>query len=174
MASTIDCPSCNRKLRVPDELVGRPVRCPTCGTTFTAMIGVPEAEEIASAPAPLPHGDEAPAPTGGDEFEDRPLSRRRRSPVAAHRGALILTLGIVSIVVCCCHFLGPVAWIMGNNDLREMREGRMDRDGEGTTQAGRICGIIGTVMMILACLSCGLLTVGNLAAAAITNWRGGP
>jgi len=164
MASIVDCPSCNRKLRVPDELVGRLVRCPTCTTTFTAMIGVLEAEVIASSPPYQPHGEPVPAPTGGDEFEDFPPTRRRRPPVAAHRGTLILTLGIVSIVVCCCSFLGPVAWVMGNNDLREMRAGPMDREGEGTTQAGRVCGIIGTVMLVMSCLWCGLGTVLNLAA----------
>jgi len=37
MASMIlGCPSCNRKLRVTDELVGKEVKCPTCGTTFQA------------------------------------------------------------------------------------------------------------------------------------------
>ena len=34
--TTIFCPACNHKLRVPDELMSRPVQCPKCGTTFTA------------------------------------------------------------------------------------------------------------------------------------------
>jgi hypothetical protein len=65
-----------------------------------------------------------------------------------HRGTLILVLGILSIVV--CGPLGIAAWVMGNTDLREISAGVMDPAGRGTTEAGRICGIIGC---LLACLS---------------------
>jgi hypothetical protein len=63
-------------------------------------------------------------------------------------------LGILSIVVCPLQLLGPIAWVLGNNDLAEMRSGRMDRDGEGLTNAGRICGIIGTVLLGLYLCGC--------------------
>ena len=43
---------------------------------------------------------------------------------------------------------------MGNSDLVEMRAGRMDPEGEGVTQAGRICGMIGTGLNVLW-LCCG-------------------
>lgn len=33
------CPSCNRQLRIPDELLNSQVKCPQCGTTFTATAG---------------------------------------------------------------------------------------------------------------------------------------
>jgi predicted Zn finger-like uncharacterized protein len=36
MTETLACPSCRRPLRVPDDLVGRAVRCPSCDHTFTA------------------------------------------------------------------------------------------------------------------------------------------
>jgi hypothetical protein len=32
---TVDCPTCGRKLRLTEELLGAPVQCPRCGTTFT-------------------------------------------------------------------------------------------------------------------------------------------
>lgn len=70
--------------------------------------------------------------------------------VRAHRGGLILTFGILSIVMCA--FFGPAAWIMGNGDLRLMRAGLMDREGEGLTQAGRIMGMIASILMILGAL----------------------
>ena len=41
---------------------------------------------------------------------------------------------------------------MATYDLREMREGRMDPTGEGMTRAGQICGIIGTVVLVLVVL----------------------
>src|SRR5437660_10240487 len=43
----IDCPSCSRKLRVPDDLLGKQVKCPTCGHTFGAA-----ATQIAETAAP--------------------------------------------------------------------------------------------------------------------------
>ncbi len=74
-----------------------------------------------------------------------------------HRGTLILVLGILSIVI--CGFLGIPAWIMGKNDLAAMDAGQMDPAGRSVTNAGKICGIIGTVLLILG------LVVGVLAFA---------
>jgi hypothetical protein len=67
-------------------------------------------------------------------------SRRYLRP---HRSGQILTLGLLGF---CCGFLGIFAWVMGHTDLREMREGRMDPSGSGTTRAGYILGIITTVL----------------------------
>ncbi|MDP6795943.1 MAG: GYF domain-containing protein [Verrucomicrobiota bacterium] len=64
---------------------------------------------------------------------------------APHRGALILTFGILSIV-CTCFPFGIAAWIMGNNDMQQIESGMMDPSGKGITNAGKICGIIGTIV----------------------------
>jgi len=69
-------------------------------------------------------------------------------PVAPHRGTLILVLGILGLV--CCFICGIIAWVMGNNDLKEIDAGRMDPTGRGLTQAGKICGMIGTILAIIA------------------------
>lgn len=37
---------------------------------------------------------------------------------------------------------------MGNNDLQQIDAGQMDPTGKGITNAGKICGIIGTVLGI--------------------------
>jgi hypothetical protein len=63
----------------------------------------------------------------------------------------VLVLGILALL-CIPIIFGPIAWIMGNSDLRAMREGRMDPDGEGTTKAGMICGIVATCLGLLGCL----------------------
>ena len=68
--------------------------------------------------------------------------------VAPHRGVLILVLGILGIV--CCFICGIIAWVMGNNDMREIDAGRMDPTGRGLTQAGKICGIVGIILSIVA------------------------
>ncbi len=73
-----------------------------------------------------------------------------------HRGVVILILGILALVTGLGFVLGPIAWIMGNNDLREIRAGIMDPEGESTTNVGRILGIIATIlsvlMLVLFCL----------------------
>jgi predicted Zn finger-like uncharacterized protein len=56
MPEIINCPQCERKLRVPDDLLGQQVKCPTCSTTFTATAAPSE------APAPAPQAAPAPAP----------------------------------------------------------------------------------------------------------------
>ena len=62
---------------------------------------------------------------------------------------MILTFGILGIA--CCFPLGIAAWIMGNNDMQQIEAGMMDPSGKGTTNAGKICGIIGTILAIVGC-----------------------
>jgi hypothetical protein len=64
-----------------------------------------------------------------------------------HRATLILVLGILSLVICA--ICGPIAWVMANRDIAAMNSGLMDPTGLEQTKAGKICGIIGTVFLIL-------------------------
>ena len=59
----------------------------------------------------------------------------------------VLVLGILSLVL--CQVLGPFAWVMGNNELAGIDAGRRPPQNRGTAQAGRILGIISTVLMII-------------------------
>lgn len=61
-------------------------------------------------------------------------------------GTLILVLGILSLLG--CGILGPVAWIMGNNALPTASP-----DQQGQINAGRICGMIGTVFLIITIIA---------------------
>jgi len=81
-----------------------------------------------------------------------------------HRGTMILVLGILGIVL--CFICGIIAWVMGTADLREMQAGRMDRTGEGLTKAGKICGMIGTILW-------GLYIVFNIVILVIALVAGG-
>ena len=83
-----------------------------------------------------------------------------------HRGVLILVFGILSFVV--CPFFGVAAWVMSNTDLREIAAGRMDPTGRDLTQAGRVCGIVGTAFMILPLLVIIVAGVGMV----IFGWTG--
>jgi hypothetical protein len=160
---------------VTDDLLGQPVKCPACATTFTAALdGVTVSPSASPAPPPPPRLkalEEEPLEPGRsgrrfpdfheeDAYEDEPgeygRPRRRRRYLQPHRGTLILVLGILSLVT--CQLLGPFAWVMGNNDLAEMRAGRMDPEGEGLTNAGRICGMISTILMVVfaCCFACSI------------------
>jgi len=80
-----------------------------------------------------------------------------------HRGGTILTLGILSLVV--CPLLGIGAWLMGDDDLQRMRSGTMDSSGRDITNAGRICGMVATGLLVLqVILICLFLVVGFLGS----------
>ena len=68
------------------------------------------------------------------------------APQSNSNATLILVLGILSIF-CFGIILGPIAWILGNNALKS---GYVDPSQAGQISAGRICGIIGTVLSILS------------------------
>ena len=71
----------------------------------------------------------------------------------------ILVLGILSIV--CCGLLGIAAWIMGNNELKAIDEGRRPPENRGNANAGRICGIVGVALNALGLIFF-LLTVAGM------------
>jgi len=64
----------------------------------------------------------------------------------AHRGGLVLTLGLVGLV---CVPLCMAAWIMGSGDLAEMDAGLMDPSGRSTTSTGKSLGVIGTMLWVI-------------------------
>src|SRR5689334_22870923 len=156
MPIQISCPSCKGAVRVPEDLLGKRVQCPRCQATFVAEADEeprPAPPTLAEPPVevgePVAPRPRRPAPVDDyddyDDYDDRP--RRHGRP---HRGGAILTLGILSLIICAP--LGIFAWVMGSNDLSEMKRGQMDRSGEGLTQAGRILGIVSCVLMILGCV----------------------
>jgi hypothetical protein len=57
----------------------------------------------------------------------------------------VLVLGILSLVL--CQVLGPFAWVMGNKELAAIDAGKRPPQNRGTAQAGRVLGIIGTVLL---------------------------
>jgi heme/copper-type cytochrome/quinol oxidase subunit 4 len=82
----------------------------------------------------------------------------RQAHLRPHRGALILTLGILSLVLAGI-LTGIPAWVMGSGDLKKMDAGIMDPEGRGLTQAGRIlgmiCTIITAVIVVIAVIAIG-------------------
>jgi hypothetical protein len=74
------------------------------------------------------------------------------------QGTTILVLGVLSLaigVVSCGLglFLGPVAWIMGNNALAEIDRNPAAYSNRGNVQGGRICGIVASCLLVLGLIS---------------------
>src|SRR6266480_2537878 len=148
MPALVACPGCGIKLAVPETLLGNKVRCSSCANVFEAREDAPPLD---SAPLPSavtsgkagdlplarldepprrrPDWDDYPDYDDYDRFERRP-SRHRRRDLLPHRGGVVMTLGILSIVLPFAFgalgtviglVLGPLAWIFGTNDLAQIR-----------------------------------------------------
>jgi hypothetical protein len=114
--------------------------CPECGETIPSTATIcPECD----------------ANLVDDDYEerDRPRQRHSQRDYEPHRGTTIMVLGILSIFMGCVGIiLGPIAWIMGNGDLKKMRAGLMDPEGESLTNTGKICGMVGAILHAVGCL----------------------
>src|SRR5439155_26941646 len=110
----------------------------------------------------------------------RPRRPRRRSAASRgnylpHRGRIIFAFGLLALkpMLLFPFIFGPMAWIMGSGDLREIREGRMDPEGESMTQAGKIMGMIGGILWgVLIFAYCGC--VGCAVMLPALNRGGAP
>ena len=149
MPIEISCSNCQAILRVADEHAGKSARCPQCSTVI-----------------PIPLTPLEDAPPAGSTWQDQPTqyaagaaaahSAASANPYAsphkaglprgmeAHRGPVILILGILSLV--CCVFIAIPAIIMANEDVRKMDNGTMNPDGRSLTTAGKIIGIVSLVI----------------------------
>ena len=159
MPEIVRCPRCERKLRIAPELAGKNVKCPTCGATFLPSEGAAPAPDLAAAPAEAA-GQPPPPQAAG---QDRGYAPVRPVEYAPHRGMLILVFGILGLVV--CNIFAPIAWILGNTDLKEIRAGRMDPEGESLTNVGRILGMVGTILTVLSV--CATFVIGVVGFVVI-------
>ena len=81
-----------------------------------------------------------------------------------HRGTAVLVLGILGLVLCV--ICSIIAWVMANEDLRQMAEGRMDPSGEGITKAGKILAIVAVVLNAIGLVFFLLAVVGAVTMGA--------
>jgi hypothetical protein len=75
-----------------------------------------------------------------------------------HRGTLILVFGILGLVICLP--LGIAAWIMGSGDLKQIDAGTMDPSGRSMTSAGKIIGMIATILWIIGIVAGVVMAIG--------------
>lgn len=135
----VECPACNASIRVPLGAVGTKAACPGCGQRIlipdqrnkTMLARLPGEVSISTAPMQPIVADLV------EQSEDRPLE--------PHRGTAILVMGIMSLFILPFIF-GPITWLWAKEDLRKMKLGRMDLEGKGNTEAGRLMAIIATIL----------------------------
>jgi hypothetical protein len=94
---------------------------------------------------PPPYGQGPPGPYGPQDpqYGYPPPGWRPEHP----QGTTVLVLGILSLVV--CGILGPFAWSMGNKALAEIDAHPGYYSNRGSVVAGRICGIIASILLIV-------------------------
>ncbi len=188
MAEIIECPRCQRKLRMDESILGQTVVCPACKLTFTAELPNPSApppprpvdaeppvyRPVTDEPAPRRYDDEdisrrrrydKPAARRYDEDDDYPRRRPDYDYRRPHRGSQIQTLGILSIVLCCfplpALIMAIIAIVMAVSDLAAMNRGDMDDSGRTQTKTGLICAIIAPVILGLGLFTCIGLNILN-------------
>jgi predicted Zn finger-like uncharacterized protein len=90
MPTMTSCPSCSKQLKVPDELIGRQVKCPACGTTFTAGVAAP-APIVAPAPVQA-----APSAPGGEFSPGFPTPPKTATGLIAP-GIILLLVSLLNL-----------------------------------------------------------------------------
>lgn len=104
-------------------------------------------------------------------------------PAASGNATLALVLGLLGVTgsvgsCCCCLFAipalcAPVAWYLGRRELTDIRARVSPPAGESLARAGMVCGIAGTVILILYAL----FIIGYIAivgfAVAMEGLKGG-
>ena len=83
------------------------------------------------------------------------------------QGTTVLIMGILSLVV--CGFLGPFAWMQGNKALAEIDANPGRYSNRSNVNAGRICGMIATAILIAGAVFVLLFLVLGGIAAVSTN-----
>jgi hypothetical protein len=102
--------------------------------------------EPMSIPPPPPSGPPPPPPSNPPGYQ--PYGGYGGGPRRDHpKGTTVLVFGILSLV--CCGLFGPFAWAQGNTALREIDSTPNVYGNRGTVNAGRICGIIGSVFLVI-------------------------
>ena len=112
---------------------------------------------------PAPGGFPQPPPPGYQPYGQQPAYGGYGG--GDHpQGTTILVLGVLSLVV--CSLLGPFAWSMGSKALKEIDASPGRYTNRGSIVAGKICGMIASILLIVAI---GILVIVIIAAAASSS-----
>ncbi|HSP61196.1 MAG TPA: DUF4190 domain-containing protein [Ornithinimicrobium sp.] len=116
---------------------------------------------VGTGPTPAP----GPAAAGPSVTPGRTPGWGAPSGYTHPKGATVLTLGILSVVV--LPFLGPFAWAMGHRAIKEVDASGVPAANRSMLVGGMITGIIGTVFLVLGMLV--FLAVMGLFVASVST-----
>jgi hypothetical protein len=109
MPIPITCPSCNGKLKAPENLAGRKVKCPKCSQAIPVPAAAPVAAAIEIEEEPevdRDEGDEAPA--------KRKKKKKKKKKAAKSDTTIILVAGGISTIIM-LGVLGLLVWTFSEN-----------------------------------------------------------
>jgi hypothetical protein len=140
------CPQCGREYQFDDSRIGAQEVCTRCAATFVVAQSNPSAGQPGAATTQTQF-----APPAGQAAPPYPPQPPTYYPVyyppqpANSNAIAALVLGIASITIFLAGFiLGPLAIYYSGKALREI--GNANGGGRNFAVAGRITGIIGTIM----------------------------
>jgi predicted Zn finger-like uncharacterized protein len=138
----LNCPQCQRPLRVTDELLGRLVKCPACQHTFTAPTSVEP------APVPLAAGEpsEPGGPLQGEVYEPaegagfRPGDRERAKGLLLPPAICLLVIAILGL---CGDLVQVAMWLVMSDKLMEQMHQQLAAFGvQGPVPSPQLIAII--------------------------------
>lgn len=114
-------------------------------------------------PQPIP---QAPGQVGQarEHGQAAPYAQYAQQYPESSNSVAALVVGIVGLVAC-CGLINPIAWYLGSEELKAIDAGRRDPAGRSNANAGRILGIIGSVIVIGVVLFYLVAFIVSLAAA---------
>ncbi len=120
MSFTIACPSCQRTLRVPENLLGQAVMCPSCSHTFTSPENFEEEAPARRSTVPPPETEDEPRPSkrrviddDHDEVDDDAPRRFRRRHEKPSKVQAIAIMTLVGGILATLTAVGIMATIYG-------------------------------------------------------------
>jgi len=168
MAEVIHCPSCNRQLRLADDLFGRLVQCPGCAATFTAGDQPVPRQGPANGTGVRPLSLEArrtvPEGSAADPSRGGPADVRRGPAPRADRDYCPHCDEPVPVGVVACPYCGEFLDEVEDEAERPWeREGAIRRDCE--PHRGTLVMVLGIVAVAVSPLAvcCGLLSIPFVA-----------
>jgi hypothetical protein len=176
MTLSLTCPECQSKLKGPDNLAAKKIKCPKCSALFRVPA---HAKPTVTAEAPPPQPQSVPPSVDPDvetleEDTIKPVRverdiRRNRSedtvstfiPYKNVRALIAYYLGIFSLIPCAGLLLGPASLILGILGLRYVKVNPTAK-GTGHAIAGVILG--GLTMLANWGVVIAVMVTGGVAA----------
>lgn len=91
------------------------------------------------------------APYGQQPGYDPYAVRGLGGPQPHPRGTTVLVLGILGLA--CCGLLAPIAWVLGASADSDVKQYPGRYSNAGQVKAGKILGIVGTVLLVVSFLA---------------------